>query len=411
MKALIPAPFRDVLILPVILAALGYFVDVLDIWVFATNRVASLKDIGVPPEQILDVGVYLLNMQMGGLFLGGLLFGILGDKFGRTKIMFASILTYSLGTLANAFVHDIHTYAALRFISGVGLAGELGLAVTLICEILPKERRGMGTGLIASFGVLGAVAAALLSQHFDWRTCYIIGGVAGLLLLAFRMKIGESPLFQASAQKNVHPRGNLLMFFSSAERTLRFLRWVCMSLPVWVIAGVMVIFAPEIVKAKYGYDISTAQLLFYSTTALAAGDFVSAWISQYFKSRRLVIVIFNFSALAVMGFFFLNPYPLSRDAVFALYALMTFGVGCWVLIVTAVSEDFGTNLRATVTAALPNFSRGSTILTTLAITTLKSYMPIYEAVLWVGLVVFLLSFVCLLTSAETFGKPLDYLEE
>lgn len=410
MKALIPAPFREILILPVILAALGYFVDVMDIWLFGTNRVASLKDIGVPPENILDVGVYLLNMQMGGLLLGGILFGILGDKFGRTRVMFASILTYSVGTLANAFVHDIHSYAFFRFVSGIGLAGELGLAITLICEILPKERRGMGTGLIATFGILGAIGAATLSELFDWRTCYIIGGLAGLILLAFRMKVGESHIYKDVSKKSDVVRGDLSLFFSSWKRTLRFLKWVCLSLPVWFVAGIMVVFAPELVKARFGIEFSTSTLLFYSTLAIAAGDFASAWISQVVKNRRIVIICFYFLSLLTMGGFFLAPHTLSREAIIAFYVMMTFTVGCWVLIVTAVSEDFGTNLRATVTAALPNFSRGSTILTTFAITHLKDHMPLADAMLWTGLGVFLLAILAILFAAETFGKPLDYLE-
>jgi putative MFS transporter len=398
-----------ILSLPVILAALGYFVDVMDIWIFAANRVASLQDLGVPADKILDTGVYLLNMQMGGLFLGGLLFGVLGDKFGRTKIMFASILTYSLATLANAFVQDIHTYAALRFISGIGLAGELGLAITLISEILPKEKRGYGTGIIAGFGIMGAVAAALMAQVMDWRVSYAVGGIAGLILLAFRMKVAESELFH-SVPKGTR-KGSLLMLFTSRERTMRFVRWVCMILPIWFVAGIMVTFGPEIIKTTFGFDITAATLIIISTTALAIGDFTSAWVSQLVKNRRVVVVLFTFLSLLAFAIFINSPFRFGTASIFALYVLMSFGTGCWILGITASGESFGTNLRATVTTAVPNFARGSTILTILAVAALKDHMPLTDAVLWVGLTVYLLAFWAVWSAPETFGKPLDYLEE
>lgn len=398
-----------ILSLPVILAALGYFVDVMDVWIFAANRVASLKDLGVPAEYILDVGVYLLNMQMGGMFLGGLLFGVMGDKFGRTRVMFASILAYSIGTLANAFVQDIHTYAALRFISGVGLAGELGLAITLINEILPKEKRGYGAGIIAGFGIMGGVVAALMAHVIDWRVSYAIGGIAGLILLAFRMKVHESALF--STVPDGTRRGSLWMLFSHRERAMKFIRWVCLTLPIWFIAGIMITFGPEIVKMKYGIDITAAALIIVCTTAIAMGDFISAWISQIVKNRRVVIVFFMFTSLLAFLLFIETRLTLNEIEIFFLYILMSLGVGCWILCVTAASESFGTNLRATVTTAVPNFSRGSAVLTTLSIAGLKNYMSLIEAVLWVGLVVFSLAFWAILSAPETFGKPLDYLEE
>lgn len=399
---------KEVLTLPVIVAALGYFIDVYDIWIFGANRVASLTDIGVPADEIFSTGVLLLNMQMAGLFVGGFVFGILGDKYGRTKMMFVSIVLYSLATLLNGLVQDVMSYATFRFIAGFGLAGELGLAVTLISESLPKEKRGYGAGIIVGFGVFGAVAAAILAHYIPWRGSFIIGGVAGLALLFFRIKVAESQIFEKVRQDS--DRGKISMILRSPERLKRFFFCVCMVLPVWYTAGVLVTFAPEIMQSEYGVTIAAATLMIWFNLFLALADFASAWISQWFKTRRKVIA--GFIALAfIMTMVLLNlPVPPSTAMMIAIYSVIAVGAGCWVLGITITAESFGTNLRATVTTAIPNFSRAATIPMTLAVTALKDDIGLGNAAMVVGIVIFSLALLGALSLPETFAKDLDYKE-
>lgn len=400
---------KEVLTLPVIVAALGYFIDVYDIWIFGANRVASLTDIGVAADKLFDTGVLLLNMQMAGLFIGGFVFGILGDKYGRTKMMFTSILIYSMATLLNGLVHSVEAYAVFRFIAGFGLAGELGLAVTLISESLPKDKRGYGTGIIVGFGILGALAAALLAHLIPWRASYIVGGVAGMALLVFRIKVAESSMFKNI--ERIGTRGKISMIFQKRERLLKFFYCVFMMLPVWYTAGVLVTFGPELIHSEYGLTIAAASLMIWFNLFLAMSDFASAWISQWVKSRKKVLVCFITLGFVMTSALLLSPISLSLPAVIALYIGIAIGGGCWVLGVTAAAESFGTNLRATITTTVPNFSRAATIPITLAVTALKDYVSLGHAAMIVGALVFTLALLGAFLIPETYGKNLDYIEE
>lgn len=401
---------KEILTLPVIVAALGYFIDVYDIWIFGANRVASLTELGVPADEILGTGIMLLNMQMAGLFLGGFVFGILGDKYGRTKMMFVSIVLYSLATLLNGLVNDIASYATFRFIAGFGLAGELGLAVTLISESLPKEKRGYGAGIIVGFGVFGAVAAAILAHYIPWRASFILGGVAGLALLFFRIKVAESQIFE-NARLDAD-RGRISMLFISPQRLKKFFYCVCMVLPVWYTAGVLVTQAPEILKAEYGITIAAASIMIWFNLSLALADFASAWISQWVRSRKKVIASFIAFAF-LMSIVLLNlPSAPSMSLLIAIYVLIAAGAGCWVLGITITAESFGTNLRATATTAVPNFSRAATIPMTLGLLYLNEHwgMELGPAAMVVGIITFGLALLGALRLPETFGKDLDYNE-
>ncbi len=406
----LPAKFpKEILSLPVLVAALGYFIDVYDIWIFGANRVASLTDIGVPEDKIFDTGVLLLNMQMAGLFLGGIVFGILGDKYGRTKMMFVSILTYSMATLLNGLVTSVEAYATFRFVAGFGLAGELGLAVTLISEMLPKEKRGYGTGIIVGFGVFGALAAAGLAHFIPWRASYILGGLAGIALLIFRIKVSESRMFEG--MKEIENKGRVSMLFTSPARIKKFLCCVCLVLPVWYTAGVLVTFGPEIIKSEYGLTIAAASLMVWFNLFLALSDFASAWISQWVKSRKKVLAGFIALGFAMTAALLLSPAPLSMPVIIALYIGIAIGGGCWVLGVTAAAESFGTNLRATITTVVPNFSRAATIPMTLGVAYLKDYMSLGHAAMVVGGVTFTLALLGAFLIPESFGKDLEYLED
>lgn len=395
--------------LPVLVCAFGYFVDVYDIWVFASTRNASLRDLGFTGDQLFDRGVYLLNMQMAGLFLGGLVFGILGDRVGRTKMMFASILTYSLATFLNAFVGDIHTYAALRFIAGLGLAGELGLAITLIGELLPTEKRGYGTGMVVGCGVLGAAAAGAMAHIVSWQHCYIIGGVFGFVLLAFRLRVGESTLYLR--QRYDKTRGKISMLWQSRRRLVRFVQCVALITPIWFVAGILITFSTDIASQRGDAVIATATMLIWFNIVMASGDFVSAWISQFLQTRRKVIIACTLLSGFMSGFVLLWPHPLSESGVLVSYCLLGAGCGVWVLAITAAAESFGTNLRATVTTAVPNFARAMTIPMTLGVSALKPYLGLSHAALAIGALVFLAALWAVFRLPETVHQDLNFREE
>jgi MFS family permease len=397
------------LALTLLVATLGYFVDVYDIQIFGGVRVPSLKDIGVPESELMDKGILLLNLQMIGMLLGGVLFGISGDKFGRTRMMFLSILTYSLATLANAFVQDVTSYAALRFISGFGLAGELGLGTTLVSELLSKEKRGLGVGLMVFFGLFGGLAAGFAAHALDWRTCYMIGGGMGLLLLFLRMGVSESGLFEKTATHV--PRGDLVLLFKSKERAMRFFWCVMLGIPAWFNFGIMITFAKEIAGALQIALIATPILMIYFNAALSGGDLVSSLASQMFKNRRYVFMGFIGITAAAFAGFYIAPRPLDASGVIILYTLMSFGSGAWVLMAMVAAESFGTNLRATVATSVPNFARASVIPLTLGLTALKGHMPLQDAILVLGTVSFILPLIALWRLKETYGTSLDYIEE
>lgn len=400
---------KEILTLPVIVAALGYFIDVFDMWVFGANRAASLRDIGVAEDAVLDTGIMLFNLQMGGLFLGGLFFGVLGDRVGRKRMMFASIITYSIATLLNGFVTSVEAYGALRFVAGFGLAGELGLALTLISETLPKDKRGYGAGLVVGFGVFGALAAAALAHYIPWRASFMLGGAAGLVLLFFRVKVAESRMFEKMQEDEAHVRLSLL--FTSRERLTKFFWCVCLVLPVWYAAGVLVTFGPELIKAEYGFTVAAATLMVYFNFFLATNDFVSAWISQWVGSRKKVLAAFIGFGFLMTSVLLLWPTPLPLFAVIAIYIGIAIGCGCWVLGVTVAAESFGTNLRATVATTVPNFSRAATIPMTLMLAQMKETMPLGHAAMIIGAVVFTLALIATWRLPETHSKDLDYLEE
>src|SRR6185312_6239212 len=174
--------------LAVIVGALGYFVDIYDLLLFNIIRLPSLRSLGLTADEADKRGLTILSIQMGGLLIGGIIWGILGDKKGRLRVLFASIILYSLGSIANGMVHTVTQYEVARFITGLGLAGELGAGITLVSELMPKEKRGISTAWVAGIGLTGAVFAFLIKYWFvgadgaGWRTCYYIGGGLGFLL-------------------------------------------------------------------------------------------------------------------------------------------------------------------------------------------------------------------------------------
>jgi MFS transporter, putative metabolite:H+ symporter len=400
---------RQVLTLPVIVIAMGYFVDIYDLILFGVVRVASLCELGLNGDQITSWGSIILNMQMGGMLIGGILWGILGDKKGRLSVLFASIILYSIANFLNAFVTNVEQYAALRFIAGIGLAGELGAGVTLVAEILPKHLRGYGVMTIASFGVLGVVAANLVAQHFDWRNAYIIGGLLGFSLLVLRLKVRESGMFEHNLSEKIK-RGDFLSLFKNRRLFGKYLKSIAIGIPLWFVVGILVMFSPEFAKAlEITSPVTAGQALMYCYIGLAIGDFGSGYLSQKLRSRKKAFTLFLFlSALSVIWYYTLHGAT-ENEFYWTCFALGVF-CGYWALFITMAAEQFGTNIRATVATTAPNFVRGAVVPITTSFMMLKSSYGVLGAGAIVGVVSFSLAIVALYFTHETFHKDLDYIE-
>ena len=400
---------RRILTATVLVSALGYFVDVYDLLLFSIVRVESLRELGVADEDMLSTGVLLLNWQMAGLLLGGIAWGVLGDKRGRVSVLFGSIALYSIANIANAFVTNVPTYAALRFLAGLGLAGELGAAVTLVTETLPKETRGYGTAIVASFGLLGAVVAALVGGLTNWRIAFAIGGVLGLMLLGLRFKLRESGMFDAARSSDA-TRGSLRHLLGTPERRWRYMHCILLGMPVWFAIGVLVTFSPE-----FGLELGITGAISAGTAVLVtyaggvAGDLASGFASQRFKSRQWVLLVF-IGGIALAMDIILIPRGYSSSTFYVLCAILGFFVGYWAVFVTQAAEQFGTNLRATVATTVPNLIRGSVVPLTLLTTALRGPLGLGRAALIVGAGCCLIALWSLRSLKETYGADLDYLE-
>ena len=405
------ANLRAVFSLPVIVAALGYFVDIYDLVLFSIVRVPSLKAFGLQGQELIDYGVYLLNMQMIGMLLGGILWGWLGDVKGRLKIMFGSILIYSLANFANGFATSLEAYAALRFIAGVGLAGELGAGITLVSEILHTKVRGYGTMLVASIGVTGAILANAVATHYDWRTAFFIGGALGLVLLVARFKVSESGMFQTMENKAAVSKGNLLALFTSRDRFFRYLNSILIGVPIWFVVGVLITFSPEFATALGTTGpVSAGNAVMFCYLGLVFGDLSSGLLSQVLKSRKKAVLLFLVLIIGSVAVFFLQGR--ATPAVFyAVCAALGFSGGYWAIFVTVAAEQFGTNLRATVATTVPNFVRGMVVPITMLFQFTRGQFGLETGAIIVGAICIVLAFTSLFALEETFHKDLDYFEE
>jgi MFS family permease len=395
--------------LAVVVAALGYFVDIYDLILFSIVRVASLRDIGVVEGDLLRTGVFLLNMQMAGMLTGGILWGILGDKRGRLSVLFGSIFLYSIANIANGFVDAVGTYAGLRFIAGVGLAGELGAGVTLVSEVLPKEIRGYGTTIVATVGILGAVVASLVGDAFSWRIAYFVGGGMGLALLVLRVGVAESGMFQQVRLQTVS-RGDILMLFRSAERCVRYLSVIAIAVPIWYVVGILVTFAPELGRDMGMTRVPTAsRAVMFCYVGLAIGDLCSGVLSQILKSRKNVVRIFLALTGLMIAVYFLVGHR-SLPLFYTTCVALGFAAGYWAVFVTMASEQFGTNIRATVTTTAPNFVRGAVVPLTSGFQAASARLGIQGSAIAVAVVTLLVALLALRGLEETYGKDLSFLE-
>ena len=409
----------NVLNMAVIIAALGYFVDIYDLLLFGIVRRPSLIALGYTDDkELLDLGAYLLNWQMGGMLIGGILWGILGDKRGRLSVLFGSIILYSVANILNGTVQSLEMYAFYRFIAGVGLAGELGAGITLVAEVMTKEQRGYGTTIVAAFGIFGAVVGGLVAKLFDWRMAYYIGGALGLALLVLRISAYESGMFHQLKNETV-VRGNFLSLFTHRHRLSKYLKGILIGVPIWFVIGILVTFGPEYAQALgIGIDAATGKTIVTGGNTImahyagaATGALLCGLLSQYLKSRKRALLYFLIAdAICVFIYVSLKGIPVPLFYLFG----FVFGVanGYWSVFMTVASEQFGTNIRATVTTTTPNFVRGAVVPMTSVFLWIKGYSGnIITAALLVGMVVLLLAFLALWRTKETYGKDLDYLEE
>lgn len=395
----------------ILVAALGYFVDIYDLILFSIVRVASLREIGVAEDDLLTTGVLLLNMQMGGMLVGGVFWGVLGDKRGRLSVLFGSICLYSVANVLNGFVHTVEGYAVLRLIAGIGLAGELGAGVTLVSELMSRESRGYGTTVIATVGICGAVAAALVGDLFHWRTAYFVGGGLGIALLLLRIGVYESGMFeQLKAQAHVQ-RGNFLSLFATADRARRYVCVILIGVPIWYVVGVLITFSPEFGRALGMAEAPSAgRAVLFAYVGLAIGDVASGLASQLLRSRKTVVLAFLTMTVGGVALYF-TVAAASLVAFYAVCTALGFATGYWAVFVTIASEQFGTNVRATATTSAPNFVRGAVVLLTSAFQAATPALGVVGSGITVGAVAIVVAFVSLAALDETFAKDLDFVDE
>lgn len=394
----------------VIVAALGYFVDIYDLILFGIVMKPSLKDIGISEEQMFDIGGNLLGMQMYGMLAGGIVWGILGDKKGRLSTLFMTILLYSLANIANGFVQNIEQYKWMRFIAGFGLAGELGVGITLVSEVMTKETRGIGTSIVAGIGILGAVLGFLVADLFDWRMAYFVGGGLGLLLLIMRISVYESGMFEKTKQEKVS-RGNFLSLFTSMKNIKKYFLCIFIGIPVWFVISQLTVQA-----SAYGKELNISgevvggKAVMFHYIGASLGSLLFGFISEKLRSRKKALLAATGSLLIfILCYFFLNG--ISANMFYVIIGLLGISMGgLWTVFMANASEQFGTNIRSTVTTSAPNFVRGTTELIRISISSMRGSMGLWSAGLIIGIAVILISLVSIFFSEETHGKDLDYNE-
>ncbi|MEO6539319.1 MAG: MFS transporter [Ferruginibacter sp.] len=393
----------------VLVAALGYFVDIYDLLLFNIVRVPSLRSLGLSAEEVKKSGEFIISIQMIGLLIGGIIWGIMGDKKGRLSVLFGSIILYSLANIINGYVQTVNQYALTRFIAGIGLAGELGAGITLVSELVSKEKRGIATSLVAGIGLTGAVVAYFISRSFDWRICYFIGGGLGFCLLLLRISVFESGMYKQVKEMKIS-RGNFAMFFNDSQRFRKYICSIFIGLPTWYVIGILIVFSNEFGK-RFGIaaEIIPGKATMYAYVAIAVADVLVGFVSQWLRSRKKALYIFYFLTIISIALYF-SPVNNSAVAMYIICAALGFGTGFWAIFVTMAAEQFGTNLRATAATTVPNMVRGSLPLMLLLFNGLQHYFSYTTAGLFTGIIVMLISIVAAYFTQETFGKDLNYTE-
>jgi MFS transporter, putative metabolite:H+ symporter len=399
-----------------IVAALGYFVDIYDLLLFTIVRVPSMTGVGATEKSMLIDSTKVINWQMFGLLLGGILWGTLGDKKGRLSVLFGSIILYSVANFCTSFVTTVNQYATARFIAGLGLAGELGAGITLVAELLPKNKRGIGTSLVAGIGLSGAVFAYITYKHItneDWRLCYKIGGVLGILLLFLRIKVAESGMYKSVKDSSIS-KGNFLQFFNNAKRFKKYILAILIGLPTWYVIGIVVNQSNKFAKVFYeGSAIDSGKAIMFAYIGIAIGDILIGLVSQYFQSRKKALLLFYFLSILSLILFY-STWNNSDTRMYIVCTALGFSTGFWAIFVTMGAEQFGTNLRATAATTIPNMVRGALPLINMLFLDffqLNLKWNIVKSGIVTGIIVMSLTFIAFYFTEETFGKDLDFVEE
>ncbi|HTB99313.1 MAG TPA: MFS transporter [Ferruginibacter sp.] len=401
----------------VFVAALGYFVDIYDLLLFTIVKNPSLSAVGSTDATLLADSTRVLNWQMYGLLLGGIFWGVLGDKKGRLSVLFGSIILYSVANFLTAYVHTVDHYALCRFIAGLGLAGELGAGVTLVSELLPKTKRGIGTSLVSAIGLLGAIAAFYTYRLTkDWRICYEIGGGLGILLLFLRIKVAESGMFKSVKEQNVS-KGNFFMFFTNWKRFRKYILAILIGLPTWYAIGIIVNQSDHFGKELFGSTtINSGEAIMFAYAGLSVGGIAIGMVSQYFQSRKIALLIF-YSLLIISLILFFSKYNNTDTSMYVICALLGFSTGLWAIFITIGAEQFGTNLRATAATTIPNMVRGALpLIACLFLSLYKNFKvdqvsPLSKSGIVTGVIIISITLIALFFTEETFHRDLDYIEE
>ncbi len=411
-----PSKGNAVFTLPVIVAALGYFVDIYDLLLFTIVREPSLKGLGVDmldKTAVISASTKIINWQMVGLLIGGVVWGVMGDKKGRLSVLFGSILLYSVANFVTGFIQEVDHYAYARFVAGIGLAGELGAGITLVSELLPKKKRGVGTSLVAGIGLFGAVFAYFIYKITnDWRLCYKIGGGLGIGLLLLRISVVESGMFHEVKKSNVQ-RGNIWMFFNNGKRFKKYILSILIGLPTWYVIGILVNLSNRFASELYGSNqIDSGKSIMYAYAAIAIGDILIGLISQYFQSRKKALYLFYGLTILSVAFFF-SGWVQSDGMLYLACAMMGFSTGFWAIFVTMGAEQFGTNLRATAATTIPNMVRGALPLINLMFKDVFQdswKWGLVKSGIVTGIVIMVITLIAAYFTEETFHKDLNYTE-
>jgi MFS family permease len=401
---------HGIISVPVIVAALGYFVDIYDLLLFSITRIEALQSM-IPANRVQIEGESILMWQMGGLLIGGVIWGIMGDRRGRLSVLFGSIILYSLANIANGFVEHVDQFKAVRFIAGLGLAGELGAGITLVSELISKEKRGIATSFVAGIGLTGAVVAFFMKENFPWRTCYFIGGGMGMLLLILRISVYESGMFREVRHMDVQ-RGNFFMLFSNGERFRRYVFSILIGLPTWFVIGVLVGFSKEFGE-KFGIrePIDPGKAIMYAYAAISIGDVLIGFISQWFRSRKKALYLFYFITGVFMILFFTVQYGGTAEGMYWICAGLGFGTGFWAIFVTMGAEQFGTNLRATAATTIPNMVRGMLTVLIFPLFRFLRNETDYVTGAWIAAIIIMaITVFSSVMTKETFGRDLNFVE-
>jgi len=403
------------ILITIIIAALGYFVDIYELLLFSIVRKPSLLGLGVLDEKIalLEASTKVINWQMVGLLIGGILWGVIGDKKGRLSVLFGSIILYSVANYATGYVQTVDQYAWARFIGGIGLAGELGAGITLVSELLPRSRRGLGTSLVAGIGLLGAVFAYFVFKMTnDWRLCYKIGGILGILLLLLRVKVSESLMFDKLKTSNIQ-KGNFFMFFTNGVRFKKYMLAILIGLPTWYVIGILMNFSNQFAGNLYiGSLVDSGKATMFGYIGISIGDVTIGFVSQYFKSRKKALFLFYVFTI-ISSILYFSSLNNSDSMMYFICGLLGFSSGFWAIFVTMGAEQFGTNLRATAATTIPNMVRGALPLMNLMFLELFQQTwkwNLIKSGIVTGIIVMIIAIIAAFFTEETFRKKMNFVE-